>query len=515
MQDLGGVPPRLAERVLASILPPEDRAPVTRDLEELFQLRCRTSSRRQAIAWYWTQVLSFATRQVVERLSWDRRHQPVAHVAGASRSSVTELLVNATLQDLRYAVRGFVRSPGFTLVAVVTLGLGIAASTSIFSVVNAILLRPLPYPESHQLVEVFRAEPGGEQLDNHSGANYLDIKSQSSSFAGLAGHRGLRYTVITDGTPQLVRGASVTSDFFDVLGVRPALGRVLSHSIDTPGSPPVVVLSYALWQTQFAGDIAVLGKTLHANDQPYAIIGVMPAGFRFPAESMFWTSSPYAVPESPVDAGEDLESLRNLSWFSVLGRLGSDVTLEQAQAEMNLIAERIRQQHPQVDEGTLLVPLHEATVEDVKTSLMVLLGAVGLLLLIACANVANLMLVRASTREREIAVRIALGAGRVRLMRQLVTESLVLALVGGAAGFLLALWGTRALLALAPDGVPRITEVGTNLTVLVFTLATATATGVLFGLAPAIQTFSLDAGRSAALGGVRQTAGRHGNPLRN
>ncbi len=511
----GREPPSVAERILASTLPPDDRAPVTRDLAELYRLRLSSRGRARAVAWYWWQIVSFATRQLIERLGRGPDDPSTQPITAQGRSSVREILVNSTLQDLRYAVRGLLRSPGFTLVALVTLGLGIAASTSIFSVVNGILLRPLPYPESDRLVELFRTEDDGEQLDNHSGANYLDIKSQSRSFAGLAGHRNLRYTVITGGTPQLVQAASVTSDFFDVLGVNPVVGRTLSPAIDMPGSQQVVVLSYGIWLSHFGGDAAILGKTLQANDQSYSIVGVMPPGFQFPTDALFWTSSPFAVPESPVDVGEDPASVRNLSWFSVLGRLAPKVTLEQAQAEMTIVAERIRQEHPQVNEGTLLVPLHESMVGDVKTSLLVLLGAVGLLLLIACANVANLLLVRASGREREIAVRVAMGAGRMRIMRQLVTESLVLALMGGAAGFSLALWGTRALLSLAPDGIPRVAEVGTDLRVLGFTVVTAAATGIIFGLAPAIQTFSLGAGRSATLGGIRQTASRSRNRLRN
>ncbi|UCG89123.1 MAG: ABC transporter permease [Gemmatimonadota bacterium] len=514
----GKKPPKLAERLLILTLPPEDRAAVARDLTELYQMRASRMGGLRATAWYWWQVVSFATRQLKEG-GTGRDEQLIG-----PRSDVTavpggrpyrEILVNSTIQDIRYAVRGLARTPGFTLVALVTLGLGIAASTSIFSVVNGILLRPLPYPDSDRLVELFRTEDDGQQRDNHSGANYLDIKRQSRSFAGLAGHRSLRYAVVLDGTPRLIRGASVTSDFFEVLGIRAAVGRSLSTAIDVPGSDRVIVISYGMWRSQYGADPSILGQTLQANEQSYAIVGVMPPGFAFPEDVLFWASSPFEVPESPVDVGDDPASVRDLSWFSVVGRLEPGATLDQAQAEMTLIAERIRREYPNVDEGTLVVPLHESIVGDVKTSLLVLLGSVGFLLLIACANVANLLLVRASGREREIAVRMAIGAGRIRILRQLVTESLVLALMGGAIGFSLALRGTRALLSLAPDGIPRVAEVGTDLRVLGFTLATAAATGILFGLAPAAQVFYFGAGRSAPLAGVRQTASRRRNRMRN
>jgi putative ABC transport system permease protein len=508
-------PPRLAERLLRWTLPVEDMAPVAGDLAELFQIRLRKVGRMRATLWYWRHVVGFAIRRVAGGIRGGKPQTPIHPVAGLQRDgrSYEERFVNSTLQDLRYAVRSLRRAPGFTLVVLVTLGLGIAASTSIFSVVDGILLRPLPYPDPGRLVELFRTEDG-DQTDNFSGANYLDIKRQSRSFTGLAGNRSLRYTVIVDGTPSLIEGASVTSDFFETLGVPAAIGRTLSSASDGPGGPPVAVLSYGTWKGQFGGDPAILGQSLQANGKSFTIVGVMPPRFDFPHDASFWVSSPYEVPESPVDVGDDPASVRGLSWFGVVGRLAPGVTLDQAQIEMTLVAERIRQEYPEVNEGTLLVPLRESLVGDVRGSLLVLLGAVGLLLLIACANVANLLLVRATGREREIAVRVALGAGRLRILRQLVTESVVLALTGGAIGFVLALWGTRALLSLAPEGIPRIAEVGTDLTVLGFTLATALTTGVLFGLAPAIQVLAPGSWRFAPHSGVRQTTSHGRNRLR-
>jgi len=507
-------PPTLAERLLTWTLPAEDRAPVAGDLAELFQIRVRAVGKMRATLWYWRQVVGFASRRLAARIRGDDKlrkpMRPDTRLPHGGRS-YEERFVNSSLKDLRYAVRSLRRAPGFTLVVLVTLGLGIGASTSIFSVVDGILLRPLPYPDPARLVELVRTEEG-DRTDNFSGANYLDIKRQSRSFAGLAGHRNLRFTVLFNGTPSLIQGASVTSDFFEMFGVPAAIGRTLSSASDGPGTPPVAVLSYGTWKGQFGSDPAILGQSLQANGKSFTIVGVMPPRFDFPHDASFWVSSPYEVPESPVDVGDDPAAVRGLSWFGVVGRLAPGVTQEQAQTEMTLVAERIREEYPGVDEGTLLVPLRESLVGDVRGSLLVLLGAVGLLLLIACANVANLLLVRAAGREREIAVRVALGAGRFRILRQLVTESVVLALTGGAIGFVLALWGTGALLSLAPEGIPRIAEVGTDLTVLGFTLGTALMTGILFGLAPAIQ--ALGSWRFAPHSGVRQTTSHGRNRLR-
>jgi predicted permease len=278
-----------------------------------------------------------------------------------------------------------------------------------------------------------------------------------------------------------------------------------------------MVLSYGLWQSQFAGDVAILGTSLTVDGVQYTVVGVMPSGSSYPAPTLFWVQSEYRVPDASFDFGGDYSSDRGAQYFNVVGRLHEGVTLTQAQAEMNGIADRLREAFPDANanEGLNVVSLHESIVGNVRSTLYVLFGAVGFLLLIACSNVANLLLVRASVRDKEIVVRAALGAGRIRILRQLVTESVVLALTGGLVGFLVALWGTQALLALVPPGIPRVAEVGTDLKVLGFTLAVALGTGVLFGLAPAIQSFKSDLRIATAGGGSRQTAGLGRSRLRS
>ncbi len=419
-------------------------------------------------------------------------------------------------QDAAFALRQFLRNPAFSLLAVVTLGLGIGATTSVFSVVNGILLRPLPFPDSDRLVRLYATERDRDR-ENHSGANFLDIKSQSESFQYLAGFVTGRFSLSGSETPNVVRGAVVTPDFFSVLGVDAVLGRALSPAADAPGGARTLVIGHGLWQSQFAGDAAVLGRTLTVDGEVYAVVGVMPPGFDYPGNAQFWAASRYRVPDPPVDLGEDPESVRGASYFHAIGRLRENIDLRQAQTELTMIAERLAEEYPAVNanEGLLLVPLLESVVGRVSSTLYVLLGAVGFLLTIACANVANLLLVRAWGREKEIAVRAALGASRLRILRQLVTESVVLAVSGGIVGFLLALWGTQALLSLAPEGVPRVSEVGADLRVLGFALSVAVGTGVLFGLAPAIQSFRGNIQETTVVGGGRLTPGRGRSRLGN
>jgi len=417
------------------------------------------------------------------------------------------------LQDLRYGARGLARTPGFTAVAVLTLALGIGATTAIFSVVNAVLLRPLPYPDADRVAMVWMDNRRmGMSEDIHSWPNYADYRDQNRVFSALAAYTPAGYNV-TGGClegecePQRVAAAASTANLFAVLGVAPRVGRAYSAAEETEGQDAVALISHGLWTRQFGADPAMVGRTIRLNGRERTVIGVMPRGFAFPtAETDVWV--PLALPD-------DFRQARNSFALYAVGRLRPGVTLERAQAEMSAIAKRLETQYPTLrDLGVNLVALPEQIVgKSLRTALWIMLGAVGAVLLIGCANVANLLLSRAAVREREVGVRLALGASRGRLVRQLLTESVLLAAVGGALGVALAWAGLRLLIGLAPADVPRLDEVRIDGLVLAVTSAVALATGIVFGLVPALQASRPELAE-ALRDGRGGTASRRGHRLR-
>jgi putative ABC transport system permease protein len=428
-------------------------------------------------------------------------------------------------QDLRFGARMLLKQPGFTLVAVLTLALGIGVNTAIFSVVNAVLLRPLPYPEPGQLVQLLRADRSGSPSSVIGSATFVETKAQSQSLARIAAYSGGDMALTGAGPAERIVSGAVTADFFPLLGVQPALGRNFTPEEDTPNGPKAVILGHGLWQSRFGGDADVLGRTITLNEQSYTVVGILPARFLYPEQFQLWT--PLALGERGgtfVSYGEGMWLLK------AIARLKPGVTLQQAQAELQTIAQRTQPGGPPATPGgnpqprgegggrgdsvLTLIGLHEQVVGDVKGALLVLLGAVALVLLIACANVANLLLARAAARQREMAVRAALGAGRLRVARQLLTESVLLSLAGGGLGLMMAFWGVRALGQWSGASLPAMQGIGIDVWVLAFTLGVSVITGLAFGLAPAVQAWRTDVNAALKEEG-RGDTGRHRKWLRH
>jgi len=422
-------------------------------------------------------------------------------------------------QDLRYGARMLLKNPGFTLVAVTTLSLGIGANSAIFSVVNSVLLRELPYREPRRLVMVWSDRP---QLQARTGmtegpvsaADFTDWRDQNQSFEQIAALHSQSLNITGAGEPKFVGGVRASASLFALLGVEARHGRVFLPEEDRAGANRVVILSDRLWVRGFGADPKIIGQTISLNNEPYTVVGVMPpdfqfprkadlpAGFQFPREVDLYT---------PLALTPEQRNNRGRHYLSVIARLKPQTGFEQARAEMEGIAERLKQQYPNTnrDKGVRLVAFHQQVVGKARPALLALLGAVGFVLLIACANIANLLLARGAARQKELAIRAALGAGRLRVIRQLLTESLLLAASAGALALLLAVWGVDLLRAIIPNNLPRADEIGVDVRVFGFTLVVSLGAGILFGLIPALQASRTDLNETLKEGGRSSGGGGH------
>ncbi len=394
------------------------------------------------------------------------------------------------MTDLRYAFRQLIKSPGFTLIAVITLALGIGANSAIFSVIDTVLLRSLPFPHPDRLAMIWAKAPQhpGEDKQVHSYPDFLDLRAQNHTFGALAAYSQVSAIWGNGANSEDVPGLAATSDIFEVLGIRPLFGRGFSREDEKPDAARVVVISYEFWQRRFGGDANIIGKQTTMADKPYTITGVMPPGWKFPVQQdpVNFVAPLYGIfsgpPPNPVER-------RGAHFLLLVGRMKPGVSLQTASADLQTIAAQLAKQYPDTNAGRTVraVALQSDVVGDVRPALLVLSGAVALVLLIACANVANLFLARAAGREREIAIRTALGANRFQIIRQLLTETLLLALLGGVTGLILAWWSLDLLRTFGPTDVPRLDQVRVNAVVVTFTFAIACLTSLIFGLVPALQ----------------------------
>jgi putative ABC transport system permease protein len=443
-------------------------------------------------------VLTRELKRVERRVA----HEPI--VPGNERTN----LLGDLGQDLRYGVRMLAKNPGFTIVAVLALALGIGANSAIFSVVNTVLLRPLPYKNPDSLVMVWDDNTHqGFPKDTPSPANFLDWRQQNTVFTGMAAMVERSFNLTGVGEPDRIDGRRVSANLFSLLGVEPQIGRAFTPDEDKPGSH-VVILSYGLWQKRFGGDPSVIGRAINLNAESYTVVGVMPAKFQFPTpQDQLW---------APIAFPADEAANRGGHYLQVIARLKPAVSMQQARAEMVTIVARLEKQYPEENTGTgiVLSPLHEEVVGKIKPALLILLGAVGFVLLIACANVANLLLARAAARQKEISLRLALGASRSRLIRQLLTESVLLAGIGGACGLLVSAGGIQVLKQFIPDTISHVQAIDIDGKVLLFTLLISLATGLIFGIAPATQASNFNLNETLKEGGRDSGASVRGNRIR-